>query len=477
MTGPKRRDDFSVAVLREIAQEVRLECSNPDCRAPTHGPSRQKGISNVGVGAHITAAAPGGPRYDGTLTPAERSSAANAVWLRNTCGRLVDNDTTTYTVPVLVQWKKEATERARKALASGGRDTSVALIASQLEVQRQVLEHQKQSHQAQMRDQQRSRFTEMYSQFLKAAKSYADAIEDYSKKMYLAAFQPDRRAREAMRKPIDDAFAAMKGGLHSILLTDANNETRKALRWELVRGRGFEPTIDSISNQKAYAKWIHYHLLRLLDGITRLQDNVREELGHPPRATSEREHTFTEQTIAEAKEQADAVAADIKAQFDRAMRGEQARDRAGAVAMATSGGATGAVDGELGNDRRVRNRIWNVLQVEIFEDDMEDTYAARRGEIARSFVREIWRDVLTRPIDEVPNDFVAAWKLFRDVFMTCPERTFTAIIQHAGGPVDIRQKLDEVLERCGAAYRFRGEVIVSVAAGPGAPSDQEPGGT
>lgn len=126
----RRRDDFSMPVLRLISQEVRLECSNPDCRGPTHGPSRQKGISNVGVGAHITAAAPGGPRYDATLTANERRSEANAIWLCNTCGRLVDNDTSTYTVPQLVQWKRDAIDRAQKALASGGRSTTQVLFAA-----------------------------------------------------------------------------------------------------------------------------------------------------------------------------------------------------------------------------------------------------------------------------------------------------------------------------------------------------------
>jgi len=84
------RDNFPGPVLREIAYEVGHHCSNPACRAPTSGPSKQKGASNVGVGAHITAAAPGGPRFDASLTPAERRSAANAIWLCNTCGRLVD---------------------------------------------------------------------------------------------------------------------------------------------------------------------------------------------------------------------------------------------------------------------------------------------------------------------------------------------------------------------------------------------------
>lgn len=111
--APRRnRDDFSVPVLREIAHEVGHRCSNPECQAPTSGPSKQKGASNVGVGAHITAAASGGPRFDASLTPAERKSAANAIWLCNSCGQLVDNDASTYTVGELVKWKVDAIDRA-----------------------------------------------------------------------------------------------------------------------------------------------------------------------------------------------------------------------------------------------------------------------------------------------------------------------------------------------------------------------------
>ena len=78
-----------------------------------------KGASNVGTGAHITAASPGGPRFDGTLTPAERRSANNAIWLCGRCARLVDNDTSTYTVAELTAWKNAAIGRAARALETG----------------------------------------------------------------------------------------------------------------------------------------------------------------------------------------------------------------------------------------------------------------------------------------------------------------------------------------------------------------------
>lgn len=117
----RRPDDFSDAVLSRIKGEVNDHCSNPDCRAPTRGPSKQKGVSNVGVGAHITAASPGGPRYNSRLSSTRRKGAGNAIWLCGRCGRLVDNDKSTHTAQQLRQWKRDAIKRAHQELISGRR--------------------------------------------------------------------------------------------------------------------------------------------------------------------------------------------------------------------------------------------------------------------------------------------------------------------------------------------------------------------
>jgi hypothetical protein len=87
--SPRQRDDFPIAVLRHLAGEVGHLCSNPTCLAPTAGPSRSRGVSNTGGGAHITAAARKGPRFDRELLSAERSSANHrlpgppSLWLRS----------------------------------------------------------------------------------------------------------------------------------------------------------------------------------------------------------------------------------------------------------------------------------------------------------------------------------------------------------------------------------------------------------
>jgi hypothetical protein len=108
------RDDFSEPVKRRLADRVGHLCSNPDCRALTTGPhSDADKALNVGVAAHITAAAPGGPRYDPMLTPAQRGSIENAIWLCQNCAKLIDNDTPRFIEILLRQWKAGAEERAR----------------------------------------------------------------------------------------------------------------------------------------------------------------------------------------------------------------------------------------------------------------------------------------------------------------------------------------------------------------------------
>jgi hypothetical protein len=76
---------------------------------------------NIGVAAHITAAAIRGPRYDAALTPEQRKGASNGIWLCQTCSNLIDKDEARYTVPILQKWKREAEQRAFTAIASGRR--------------------------------------------------------------------------------------------------------------------------------------------------------------------------------------------------------------------------------------------------------------------------------------------------------------------------------------------------------------------
>ena len=62
------RDDFSKETVLRAAQRTAFRCSF--CRMPTIGPSREanNAVSNIGVAAHICAAAPRGKRYDPNMT-------------------------------------------------------------------------------------------------------------------------------------------------------------------------------------------------------------------------------------------------------------------------------------------------------------------------------------------------------------------------------------------------------------------------
>lgn len=78
----KRRDDFTPKVIERLRARVGFRCSHPDCRVPTSGPGEgELDVAHFGRAAHITAAAPGGPRYDETLTREQRRSISNAIWL------------------------------------------------------------------------------------------------------------------------------------------------------------------------------------------------------------------------------------------------------------------------------------------------------------------------------------------------------------------------------------------------------------
>jgi len=116
MTTPFSRDDFPEPTKRALGARVNHRCSNPDCRAPTSGPQVDPSKAvNLGVAAHITAAAPGGPRYDPSLAPEQRADITNGIWLCQTCAKLVDNDPARFTADTIREWKSTA-ERAADVL-------------------------------------------------------------------------------------------------------------------------------------------------------------------------------------------------------------------------------------------------------------------------------------------------------------------------------------------------------------------------
>jgi len=113
------RDDFTLDVKETLARRVGMRCSNPNCRQPTSGPQDDPEKSvNVGVAAHITAAARGGPRYDASLHADDRRSIENGIWLCQLCAKLIDNDALHYTTDLIGHWKRLSEEAARLAIES-----------------------------------------------------------------------------------------------------------------------------------------------------------------------------------------------------------------------------------------------------------------------------------------------------------------------------------------------------------------------
>lgn len=103
------RDDFKPDVKELLAKRVGMRCSNPNCRQPTSGPQEDPNKAlNIGVAAHIAAASELGPRYDPLMSPQERRSEANGIWLCQNCAKLVDNDAARYSVDLLRRWRRLA---------------------------------------------------------------------------------------------------------------------------------------------------------------------------------------------------------------------------------------------------------------------------------------------------------------------------------------------------------------------------------
>jgi len=107
------RDNFNKPTKETLAKRVCYHCSNPSCDKITVGPHSDSTKSTLlGVAAHITAAAPKGPRYDLKLNIEERIHADNGIWLCVNCSTIIDKDPDSYPVQLLNNWKAQAEKRA-----------------------------------------------------------------------------------------------------------------------------------------------------------------------------------------------------------------------------------------------------------------------------------------------------------------------------------------------------------------------------
>jgi hypothetical protein len=105
-----QRDDFPIRVVEALGKRAAYICSNPECRTLSIAPcaADDQKYLYIGKAAHICAAAPGGPRYDIEMTPEERSSPSNGIFLCSNCAEMIDkNDGIDFPVELLRSWKSD----------------------------------------------------------------------------------------------------------------------------------------------------------------------------------------------------------------------------------------------------------------------------------------------------------------------------------------------------------------------------------
>jgi len=80
------------------------------------------------VAAHITAASPGGKRFDDSLSSKERSSYNNGIWLCQLCAKMIDSDSFSYPVVLLHEWKVYAEKKNARDANANTDDIAVLIV-------------------------------------------------------------------------------------------------------------------------------------------------------------------------------------------------------------------------------------------------------------------------------------------------------------------------------------------------------------
>lgn len=135
-----RRDEFPAQVKEALAKRVAFLCSRPGCGQTTSGPHLDvtKAV-NLGVAAHIAAAAAQGPRYDPSMTREQRIGIDNGIWLCLPCSTLIDRDFDRYSSGELHRWKADAEAAAYKRLSHRPTATSPVAVREELAAHRTAI--------------------------------------------------------------------------------------------------------------------------------------------------------------------------------------------------------------------------------------------------------------------------------------------------------------------------------------------------
>lgn len=109
-------NEFRQNTINTLTKRAGQRCSNPDCeKATSGGHSDATKAIIIGEAAHIqgqklTKSA----RYNPNMTPVQRRSIENGIWLCRGCHKIVDTDPTKYPVSLLLKWKKDRESNALK---------------------------------------------------------------------------------------------------------------------------------------------------------------------------------------------------------------------------------------------------------------------------------------------------------------------------------------------------------------------------
>lgn len=127
----RRDDDFPADVVRTLKDRAGNKCSV--CHKSTSGPGASDDTAQSdGVAAHITAASPRGPRYDGSLSPEGRRGIENAIWGCTQHGREIDSQSSDYSEPALRALKRIREDMARRELQNSTTRTDGSAVLIEL---------------------------------------------------------------------------------------------------------------------------------------------------------------------------------------------------------------------------------------------------------------------------------------------------------------------------------------------------------
>jgi hypothetical protein len=120
MASTTQRDTVPRAQEKVVISRSGDKCAYPNCGLeltmdPQHPQDRPKATGKV---AHIAAASPGGPRYDETMSPAERGSADNLIYLCGPHHDAIDAQLEYHTREFLLEAKRVHEQAVRRAVRS-----------------------------------------------------------------------------------------------------------------------------------------------------------------------------------------------------------------------------------------------------------------------------------------------------------------------------------------------------------------------